>query len=87
MIAISSTSLSKVYRNGTLNRNPVTALDDFSLEVESGQIFSLLGPNGAGKTTFIKILLSLTRTTSGSAAILGERGTKRPDPLPDRLSP
>jgi ABC-2 type transport system ATP-binding protein len=73
MTAISSTSLSKVYRNGTLNRNPVTALDDFSLEVESGQIFSLLGPNGAGKTTFIKILLSLTHTTSGSAAILGER--------------
>ncbi len=73
MTAISSTSLSKVYRNGIRNNNPVTALDDFSLEVESGQIFSLLGPNGAGKTTFIKILLSLAHPTSGSASILGER--------------
>jgi len=73
MITISATSLSKVYRNGLLNKRPVTALDDFSLEVESGQIFSLLGPNGAGKTTFIKILLSLAYPTSGSAAILGEQ--------------
>ena len=73
MIAISSTSLSKVYRNGLLNKKPVTALTDFSLEVESGQIFSLLGPNGAGKTTFIKMLLSLAFPTSGSAAILGEQ--------------
>jgi ABC-2 type transport system ATP-binding protein len=73
MIAISSTSLSKVYRNGILNRNPVSALEDFSLEVQSGQIFSLLGPNGAGKTTFIKILLSLAHPTSGSASILGEQ--------------
>lgn len=73
MITISSTSLSKVYRNGILNRNSVTALDDLSLEVGSGQIFSLLGPNGAGKTTFIKILLSLVHPTSGTAEILGER--------------
>jgi ABC-2 type transport system ATP-binding protein len=73
MTAISATSLSKVYRNGRLNRNPVTALDDFSVDVEAGQIFSLLGPNGAGKTTFIKILLSLANATSGSATILGEQ--------------
>jgi ABC-2 type transport system ATP-binding protein len=72
MIAISTTSLSKVYRNGLFNRNPVSALDDFSLEVESGQIFSLLGPNGAGKTTFIKMLLSLAHPSSGTASILGE---------------
>ncbi len=73
MIAISSTSLSKVYRNGLVIRNPVTALSDFSMEVESGQIFSLLGPNGAGKTTFIKILLSLAYATSGTVSILGEQ--------------
>jgi len=72
MIALSSTSLSKTYRNGFLNQRPVRALEDFSLEVESGQIFSLLGPNGAGKTTFIKILLSLARPSTGSAIILGE---------------
>ena len=78
MITISSTSLSKVYRNGILNRKPVTALDDFSLEVESGQIFSLLGPNGAGKTTTISMLSTLYTPTSGDAKIGGHSITKEP---------
>jgi ABC-2 type transport system ATP-binding protein len=73
MIAISSNSLSKTYRNGFRNHQPVHALEDFSIEVEGGQIFGLLGPNGAGKTTFIKLLLSLARPSSGSAALLGEQ--------------
>lgn len=71
MIAISSNSLSKTYRSGLVRRESVTALSNVSLEVQSGQIFSLLGPNGAGKTTFIKILLSITFPTAGSANILG----------------
>lgn len=71
MIAISSDTLSKVYRSGLVRHEQVTALSNFSITVESGQIFGLLGPNGAGKTTFIKILLSLTHPTSGSAGILG----------------
>jgi ABC-2 type transport system ATP-binding protein len=73
MIAISSNSLSKTYRNGFRNHQPVHALEDFSIEVEGGQIFGLLGPNGAGKTTFIKLLLSLARPSSGSAALLGQQ--------------
>jgi len=70
MQAISTSHLSKTYSSGFRGKRQVNALQDFSLEVESGQIFSLLGPNGAGKTTFIKILLSLTRQTGGSAMIL-----------------
>ena len=76
MIAISSELLSKTYHAGFIHHEHVSALDRFSIEVDSGQIFSLLGPNGAGKTTFIKVLLSITHPTSGSATILG---TKIPD--------
>src|ERR1700686_3290643 len=47
------------------------AVDDFSLEVERGQIFGLLGPNGAGKTTLIRILTTLLRPTSGDALVEG----------------
>jgi ABC-2 type transport system ATP-binding protein len=34
-------------------------------------VFGLLGPNGAGKTTLVKILLGLTRATSGTAELFG----------------
>jgi ABC-2 type transport system ATP-binding protein len=73
MHAITSDSLSKTYRNGLSKRREIKALQDFTISVEEGQIFSLLGPNGAGKTTFIKILLSIVHPTAGSASILGKR--------------
>jgi ABC-2 type transport system ATP-binding protein len=73
MFAIESDSLSKVYKSGVFRRQVVTALSEFSIQVETGQIFSLLGPNGAGKTTFIKMLLSLASPTSGTATVLGSR--------------
>lgn len=38
-----------------------TALDSFSLHVETGEAVSLWGPNGAGKTTAMKCLLNLLR--------------------------
>jgi len=40
------------------------ALNDVSLEVESGQIFGLLGPNGAGKTSLIRIVNQITKSST-----------------------
>jgi ABC-2 type transport system ATP-binding protein len=48
----------------------VTALDNLSLTIPAGRT-ALLGPNGAGKSTLLKILLGLTRVTSGSVEVLG----------------
>ncbi|MDE3074930.1 MAG: ABC transporter ATP-binding protein, partial [Chloroflexota bacterium] len=47
------------------------ALDHLDLEVEEGEVLGYLGPNGSGKTTTIRLLLGLTRPTSGSATIFG----------------
>jgi len=64
MSIIEIKELTKTYQRGKLR-----AVDNLSLSVEKGMVFSLLGPNGAGKTTLIKILLSLTHATSGHAYI------------------
>jgi ABC-2 type transport system ATP-binding protein len=50
----------------------IEALKGVSLDVERGEIFGLLGQNGAGKTTLIKILLGITKITSGEATLLGQ---------------
>jgi ABC-2 type transport system ATP-binding protein len=43
----------------------VTAVDDVSLDVRTGEIFALLGPNGAGKTTMLRMILGMMRPDAG----------------------
>ena len=45
------------------------AIDQLNWKVPAGSICGMLGPNGAGKTTTLKILLGITRPTSGSAHV------------------
>ena len=54
------------------NYGEKVAVNDISLEVEQGMLFSLLGVNGAGKTTTIKMLTGLTKPTSGDAYVMGK---------------
>ena len=48
-----------------------TAVDHVELRIPAGSAFGYLGPNGAGKTTLIRMLLGLTKATSGSMRLLG----------------
>ncbi len=64
MKSIVINNLSKRYKDKT-------AVDNLSLEVKKGEIFSLLGINGAGKTTTIKMLSTLILPTDGTAEIEG----------------
>jgi len=54
----------------------VTAVDDVSLDIESGTILGLLGPNGAGKTTIISLLQGLRRPSSGTVQLFGGAPTE-----------
>jgi ABC-2 type transport system ATP-binding protein len=67
---IEVSGLKKQYRSA-VGRSRITALDGIDFAVREGELFGLLGPNGAGKTTAVKILLDLTRPTTGEARING----------------
>ena len=55
----------------TKRYGPVTAVDDVSFRVDSGQILGFLGPNGAGKTTTMRILTGCTSASEGQAFVAG----------------
>jgi len=57
------------------NREPVTALSDFSLEVGKGEFVSIVGPSGCGKSSFLNILLGLIKPDSGEVQLNGTRIT------------
>jgi len=61
-------SLSKTFIGK--NRGPsITALQELSLQVDSGKVFGFVGPNGAGKSTTIKILMGFISASQGTATI------------------
>jgi ABC-2 type transport system ATP-binding protein len=71
MIAVES--LTRKY--GGLN-----AVDDVSFTAEPGRVTGFLGPNGAGKSTTMRVLVGLTKATSGRATILGRDYADLPNP-------
>src|SRR5262249_54065586 len=50
----------------------VVAVDDLSLDVESGSFFALLGPSGCGKTTTLRMIGGFEQPTGGQI-YLGDR--------------
>jgi ABC-2 type transport system ATP-binding protein len=58
-------------RNLTKRFGSVTAVNDLSLQIDSGDIVAFLGPNGAGKTSTIDMLLGLSRPDAGSVRVYG----------------
>lgn len=48
------------------------AVQDLSLQIESGTMFGLLGPNGSGKTSTIRMMIGITMPDSGSVTMFGK---------------
>ncbi len=64
----------------TMKYGGFTALDDVSFAAEPGRVSGFLGPNGAGKSTTMRIMVGLTRPTTGRVTIAGERYADLPNP-------
>ena len=60
------------FENLTVKYGTHIILNNFSLEVESGQILCLVGPSGCGKTTLVRALLGLTKPGTGTISV-GDR--------------
>jgi spermidine/putrescine transport system ATP-binding protein len=59
-------------RNVTKRFDDVVAVDDVTLEVESGKFYALLGPSGCGKTTSLRMIGGFEQPSEG-AIVLRDR--------------
>ncbi len=62
-------------RNVSKRFGDFTALDDVSVEVESGSLTALLGPSGSGKSTLLRVIAGLEQPDAGEVFISGEEAT------------
>ncbi|GJQ20393.1 MAG: ABC transporter ATP-binding protein [Bacteroidia bacterium] len=69
MDAVRLNAVTKVFREE--GQPDLVAVDNLSLSIRRGEIFSLVGPDGAGKTTTIRMMCGVLFPTSGSVEILG----------------
>ena len=62
--------------NGVSKRfNGFIALEDVSLEVETGSLTALLGPSGSGKSTLLRVIAGLEQPDQGEIVIFGDDAT------------
>ena len=50
----------------------IQALNEVTLSIDTGELFSLVGPNGAGKTTLLNCISAFVRPDIGSISFKGE---------------
>jgi sulfate transport system ATP-binding protein len=70
--------VSIVARNVSKRFGDFVALDDVSLEVESGALTALLGPSGSGKSTLLRIIAGLEWPDTGEIHLAGRNATSLP---------
>ena len=59
------------------------ALENCNISVPAGSVSALVGPNGAGKSTLLKILVGLSKSSTGESTVLGKVPLQHEDFLSD----
>ena len=59
----------------------LSAVDNLTLSVPSGELFGLIGPDGAGKTTTMRMLTAIMDPTSGEAWIMGKHTVREAEAI------
>ena len=67
--------MSILVRNVSKRFGDFVAVDDVSLEVESGSLTALLGPSGSGKSTLLRIIAGLETPDAGEIVLSGKDAT------------
>ena len=65
-----------VAKDISISFRALKAVDNFNLEINSGELIGLIGPNGAGKTTVFNILTGVYNASSGEYILDGENVIK-----------
>ena len=65
-----------VAKDISISFGALKAVDNFNLEINSGELIGLIGPNGAGKTTVFNILTGVYNASSGEYTLDGENVIK-----------
>src|SRR5690606_14401066 len=60
-------------RGITKSFGAVTAIHNFDLQVEPGEIVALVGDNGAGKSTLMKIIAGVYQPSGGEILLRGQK--------------
>ncbi len=65
-------------RGVTKSFGGVTAIREFSLELNQGEILGLIGPNGSGKTTLVNLITGFVKPNSGEVLFRQKKITGLP---------
>jgi len=78
MAKILISDIDLVYGSGT---DSITAVEDFKLNIESGEFITIVGPSGCGKSSLLKLVAGFINPTNGNIYLDGEPVL---DPSPNR---